>query len=232
MKRTLLAVGVAVLASMLFTPHEDGWHVSPFGYNYPYGLNWWHWFPIFWIEGGNSILLVNFIGQTAFVALLAAVLVNLRKWSDSYRQWFCWPCHRRWFGPRANLIAGTSMIPRSTHAKWGTTTPMMPMNCGNAFKMRATNTNPASKSATANLPLYFALIGLSPLLVYFEIAGNRPMIGDGWLNYRRISNLIDVLAEQIIERGVWIPSLSGVRNTSGQRAPLMDIRKTCFLDHV
>ena len=36
--------------------------------------------------------------------------------------------------------------------------------------MRATNTNPASKNATANLPLYFALIGLSPLLALAQTA--------------------------------------------------------------
>jgi endonuclease YncB( thermonuclease family) len=47
---------------------------------------------------------------------------------------------------------------------------MMQMNCGNAFKMRATNTNPASKNATANLPLYFALIGLLPLLALAQTA--------------------------------------------------------------
>jgi hypothetical protein len=35
---------------------------------------------------------------------------------------------------------------------------MMRMNCGNAFKMPRTNTNPASKNATARPPLYFTLI--------------------------------------------------------------------------
>jgi hypothetical protein len=44
----------------------------------------WRWFPAFWIEKdyyghGNPILLTQFIAQTAFAAVLAAVLVNLRR---------------------------------------------------------------------------------------------------------------------------------------------------------
>jgi hypothetical protein len=86
MKRTLLAIGFAVLASMLFTPHERG-----LTYLQAYTPEWCprislRWFPIFLVDTywygavqQNSILWPNFVGQTAFVAVLAAVLVNLRK---------------------------------------------------------------------------------------------------------------------------------------------------------
>jgi hypothetical protein len=73
MRRTLLAVGIAVLLSMLFTPHED--FSSWTGTRY---------FPIFFVDivnyhDINPILWGNLIGQTIFAAVLAAVLVNLRK---------------------------------------------------------------------------------------------------------------------------------------------------------
>jgi hypothetical protein len=91
MKRTLMAVGIAVLVSMLFAPHRHGWdllehafYVSP-GAD-PGGLGYvprwcenWHWFPAFWLTDRqeNPVLLTPFLGQTAFLAVLAAVLVNL-----------------------------------------------------------------------------------------------------------------------------------------------------------
>jgi len=105
MRRTLLAVGIAVLVSMLFTPHKTYWRslgrtflviknqedyaryeyllwsssgVTSFAY-VPDWCRVWHWFPVFWIEDGNPVLWANGAGQTAFLAGLAAVLANLRK---------------------------------------------------------------------------------------------------------------------------------------------------------
>ncbi len=88
-RRTLFAVGIATLASMLFAPYQGGWnflgnvfYVSNPESGYPYVPDWcgaWHWFPIFWIEPHNPVLWTNFIGQTAFLSVLAAVIVNIRK---------------------------------------------------------------------------------------------------------------------------------------------------------
>src|SRR5207248_2592059 len=110
MRRTLLAVGIAILVSIIFAPHKEGWEflgrmfyvkrpailVTPEPYwsayygryvqgaayysntSYtPYWCTAWHWFPIFWLEDRNPILWANFAGQTAFVAVLAAVLVHI-----------------------------------------------------------------------------------------------------------------------------------------------------------
>jgi hypothetical protein len=71
MRRTLLAVGFAVLASMLLAPHKEGWDFLPW-------YNNWHWFPAFWVTNRNPILLMPFMGQTAFGAVLAAMIVNIR----------------------------------------------------------------------------------------------------------------------------------------------------------
>src|SRR4029077_7948606 len=103
MRRTLLAVGIAVLVSMLFTPHKTYWqslgrvfyvHLAEqerdvrqtssgqWVWKNDYVPDWcrmWRWFPIFWIEDRNPILWPSFAGQTAFLAVLAGVLVNLRK---------------------------------------------------------------------------------------------------------------------------------------------------------
>jgi peptidoglycan/LPS O-acetylase OafA/YrhL len=78
MSRTLLAVGVAALVSMLFTPHKDRWH---------WGGKRWDWadsyrFPAFCVDVSyygqrNTILWSEFAAQTAFVAVLAAVIVNI-----------------------------------------------------------------------------------------------------------------------------------------------------------
>jgi hypothetical protein len=75
MRRTLLAVGIAVLASMLFTPHEHEWDLAR---QYDWARTG-KFFPVFWVEYRNPILWENLIGQTAFVVVLAAVLVNLRQ---------------------------------------------------------------------------------------------------------------------------------------------------------
>jgi len=61
---------------MLFTPHQNVWD---------WGSRHWdwarsYWLPIFCVDYGRPrILWGTFVGQTAFVAVLAAVLVNLRK---------------------------------------------------------------------------------------------------------------------------------------------------------
>jgi hypothetical protein len=82
-----MAVGIAVLVSMMFAPHRGAWgflgqmFYVKLAYN-PYVPDWcrlWYWFPVFWIEPGNPILWSNFAGQTAFLAVLAAVAVNIRK---------------------------------------------------------------------------------------------------------------------------------------------------------
>jgi len=100
-----MAVGIAVLVSMLFAPHErywqqlNGWFWTrysdaerrvlaeqpeyirmgyvPAGY-VPSWCEEWRWFPIFWIEDGNPILWANLAGQTVFVAVLAAIAANVR----------------------------------------------------------------------------------------------------------------------------------------------------------
>ena len=80
MKRTLLAIGFAVLVSMLFAPYEKYWHSLGHVFFVSYVPDWcraWYWFPIFWRDEGNRILWA--FGQTAFVAVLAAVLVNFRR---------------------------------------------------------------------------------------------------------------------------------------------------------
>ncbi len=65
-----------MLVSMLLTPHRFRWGTD---------RDAWDRFPIFladpwaWAAPGKPILWGQFIGQTAFVAVLAAVLVNLRR---------------------------------------------------------------------------------------------------------------------------------------------------------
>ena len=60
-----------MLASMLLAPHKEGWDFLPW-------YNNWHWFPAFWVTSRNPILLMPFMGQTAFGAVLAAMIVNIR----------------------------------------------------------------------------------------------------------------------------------------------------------
>jgi hypothetical protein len=88
MKRTLLAIGIAVLASMLFAPHTRIWGFRGFG---EWGAFYWKTYPVFvqhtgeyrdWMRDptrNGDIIWPTFLAQTAFAAVLAAVLVNLRK---------------------------------------------------------------------------------------------------------------------------------------------------------
>jgi hypothetical protein len=73
MKRTLLAVGIAVLISMLLVPYG---RIDVVG-----GLGEPRWFsPLFWPPPDHwyhEILWIRFYAQTAFVTLLAVVLVNI-----------------------------------------------------------------------------------------------------------------------------------------------------------
>jgi hypothetical protein len=75
MRRTLLAVGIAALVSMLFAPHSGYWGLDIWGNEW--GSYWWAYFPLF--ADTRHVLWRDFFAQTAFVAVLAAVLVNLRK---------------------------------------------------------------------------------------------------------------------------------------------------------
>jgi hypothetical protein len=86
MKRTLLAIGIALLASMLFAPHLKEW-----GLRRHYDWAGTSYFPLFvtdreetvrGYQGNyypNPVLWAQLGGQSIFAAVLAAVLVNLRK---------------------------------------------------------------------------------------------------------------------------------------------------------
>lgn len=77
MKRTLLAVGVAVLVSLMFVPR--GYY---FGSGGPPRV------PFFFIDTSGVIYWGPFALQTIFLSVLAAVIVNLR-WADLHlRQLF------------------------------------------------------------------------------------------------------------------------------------------------
>jgi hypothetical protein len=119
MRLTLLAVGIALLVSMLFAPHTHSsfawggvWHPPRYeevrekvtdldislhrataeefldGYKtvkhkvadgYWEGVRiYWYWWPIFY-DDARDVRWRSFWGQTAFIAILAAVVVNLRK---------------------------------------------------------------------------------------------------------------------------------------------------------
>ena len=64
-----------MLASMTFAPHSGNWRLDIWGDKG--GSYWWTYFPLF--ADTNYVLWRDFFAQTAFVAVLAAVLVNLRK---------------------------------------------------------------------------------------------------------------------------------------------------------
>jgi hypothetical protein len=70
MKRTLLAVGIAILLSTMFAPHKADWELDIWGHR---------WVSCRWLlfDKTYQVLWRDFYLQTAFVALLAAVLVNL-----------------------------------------------------------------------------------------------------------------------------------------------------------
>jgi len=86
MKRTLIAVGVAVLISMMFVPHRivsakeflDSSLSTEMG-----GSTWGHheWLPFYKIGWYNPesahVLWTQFALQTVFAAVAAAVIVNL-----------------------------------------------------------------------------------------------------------------------------------------------------------
>ena len=79
-----------MLVSLPATPHKDHWRALDTASFFVQGIrdyvSWtpewcadWHWFPMIWIEDRNPILWSNFVGQTAFGGVLAAVVVNLRR---------------------------------------------------------------------------------------------------------------------------------------------------------
>jgi hypothetical protein len=75
MRRTLLAIGLAVLASMLFAPHERIWGLDIWGDKW--GSYWWTYFPVFcrhvYYRRGHvvtDVIWPSFFAQTAFVAVL------------------------------------------------------------------------------------------------------------------------------------------------------------------
>lgn len=75
MRRTLMAVGVALLISLTLSPHRDDWRwgkswgwVSAFGNHFPAWIN----------DYPNRLLWGDSIAQGVFFGVLAAVLVNVR----------------------------------------------------------------------------------------------------------------------------------------------------------
>jgi hypothetical protein len=89
MRKTLLAVGFAVLVSMMLAPHGErsiaGW--GPFFYSNGYfvpgrvGFYWTH--PYYGYE--RKLMIDMLILQTIFLAVLFAVLVNIR-WRRNPKQ--------------------------------------------------------------------------------------------------------------------------------------------------
>jgi hypothetical protein len=83
MKRTLLAVGVAVLISLMFVPHRIVSAQEILDSSLPAESIWGHhkWLPFYMIGWYNPefdhVLWTQFALQTVFLALLAAVLVNI-----------------------------------------------------------------------------------------------------------------------------------------------------------
>jgi hypothetical protein len=72
MRKTLLAVGFAVLASLMFVPHGSTSH----------GMVHYARRAAFFIETGRPVLFVPFLLQTAFAAVATAIIVNIN--------WRCW----------------------------------------------------------------------------------------------------------------------------------------------
>jgi hypothetical protein len=66
MRRTLLAIGIAVLASMMLVPRGPG-------------MEMYDRLPFF-VSSNYAVVWPAFILQTIFVSVGAAVLVNLRSW--------------------------------------------------------------------------------------------------------------------------------------------------------
>ena len=72
MRRTLLAIGLAVLASMLCAPHNEPWHLDIWIWS-----GWVHVLHYPFFSRADKVIWSTFWAQTAFVAVLAAVVVNL-----------------------------------------------------------------------------------------------------------------------------------------------------------
>jgi hypothetical protein len=99
MRKTLLALGFAVIAAMLFAPRGDKYGVEGFG---PFFSNYgftktspadWY---LGWLGTGifygtiGRVMIDMLILQTLFLAVLFAVLVNLRKsWGRTPKQTRC-----------------------------------------------------------------------------------------------------------------------------------------------
>jgi hypothetical protein len=66
MRRTLLAIGISVLVSMMLVPHGPG-------------MDMYDRLPFF-ASSSYAVVWPAFILQTIFVSVGAAVLVNLRSW--------------------------------------------------------------------------------------------------------------------------------------------------------
>ncbi|HEU5239414.1 MAG TPA: hypothetical protein VFU37_19945 [Pyrinomonadaceae bacterium] len=78
MKRTLLAVGIAVLLSLMFVPH--GVTSDHRSWNTHLGIavrEYVSYRAPFWDSQGFPVLLTDLIVQTTFLAVVAAVIVNL-----------------------------------------------------------------------------------------------------------------------------------------------------------
>ena len=60
---------------MLFAPHQYRWALDIWGDQW--GSYWWYNYPIF--ANTRDVVWREFYARTAFVALLIAVIVNLRK---------------------------------------------------------------------------------------------------------------------------------------------------------
>jgi hypothetical protein len=78
MKRTLLAVGIAVLASMMFVPH--GGTSDHRSWSDPRGRavrQYYSYRAPFWDSQGFPILLTELIAQTTFAVVAAAIIVNI-----------------------------------------------------------------------------------------------------------------------------------------------------------
>ena len=89
-KRTLVAVGVAALASMLLAPHEDAWNWGNNHFDWAHQSQA-HYFPIFFYDppyysrASNPIRWTEFFGRTAFLAVLAALAANI-PWRRKLKQ--------------------------------------------------------------------------------------------------------------------------------------------------
>jgi hypothetical protein len=77
MRRTLFAVGIAVLLSLLFVPWGN--HLGRVAARYP-----------FWVDASGNYydvpLLTPFAFQTAFLAVAAAMIVNIRWWPSRKKE--------------------------------------------------------------------------------------------------------------------------------------------------